>query len=103
MLTAQTEAAQAGMSGAGVTAAVLSRIRRLTAVNAHGEAYVLASESLGRDDLVQEFTRIESIRSRLGYLPVALVLELCAAYEQLMVHAKAALPEAAYRKLYLAT
>lgn len=103
MLLTQIEATQALIPSTGVTAAVLSRLRQLTAINAHGEAYALAADALGHTELVQEFKRIESIRSRLGYLSEAMVRELCVAYEKLMVHAKAALPEAVYRELYLAT
>lgn len=87
----------------GVSPRVVVRVKRLTAINAHGEAYLLAAQALGHDELARAFTRINAAHSRTGFLSAELAQERRSAYEQLMTYARSHLAPLTFQALYQAT
>jgi len=82
-------------------ASTLNDIRQLTAVNAHGDAYALAANALGLDELTAKFDSINSQHMATGELSFSLYSERTAAYMELMAYAKAHMSKAGYKKFYM--
>lgn len=85
----------------GVTEKLIRRLKSLTKLNLHGEAYQIAAEALGDTQLHDQFARIERTRVRLGHLPHDLNQERYKAYTELMQLAKRRLFPDAYNRFYM--
>lgn len=85
-----------------ICTSVLRKIRKLTASNDHGGAYIEAAKALGSPDLADCFHRIRQEHLRLGELPAPLYDERRSFYTQLLALAKTQLGNAEYRSLYAA-
>lgn len=84
-----------------LTEAFFTRFKTLTARNLFGVAYQEAAQVFGRQDLHDEFARIERERVRIGHLPPDIYQERYVAYGELMRHAKRSLSDAQFKRFYM--
>lgn len=80
---------------------VLSRIRRLTALNNHGAAYAQGAAALGLPELQAKFESVNAEHERQGYLSVELSYKRQRLYAELIDAAKFQLAPALYRQFYM--
>lgn len=79
---------------------LLARIKALTALNDHCNAYLLAARELGLEDLAQRFESINRQKLALGELPWNLYEERSAAYREMMAYAKSHMSPSDYKRFY---
>lgn len=68
--------------------ATLARLRRLTAVNAQGEAYALGAEALGLGELREKLEAVNREHVRAGYLTPDLGAKRQTLYDEMMAEAR---------------
>lgn len=66
----------------------LARLRRLTAINAHGEAYALGAAALGLGELREKLEAVNRENARVGYLTPDLSAKRSALYGEMMTEAR---------------
>ena len=94
------EQAKSAKTACTLSDSIIRRIRYLTAINDHGQAYVMAAKALGDDELALKFERINRIHTEHGELSAALNTERYGVYQELMAAAKKVLAPATYNAFY---
>ncbi len=79
----------------------MTRLRAMTEVNNHGEAYEFAAAQLGFEDLRVQFAAINRERERLGHLPPELCARRFTLYNKLMEAAKRTMIHDDYLRFYM--
>ena len=81
--------------------AVIKELKQLKELNAHGEAYLLAAQTLGLTALANQFAEMNKIKQQKGGLPPELVHKQYDAYQRLMLEAITIIPLEEYKEFYM--